>query len=81
VHIFQAIVHVSWKIRVPVVSVAAGDSVFIPPGSGGLSIPKGLTGKYNKRWTGGASYYGSWQDGVPHGQGKYISEEVVVGRS
>eukprot|EP00802_Teleaulax_amphioxeia_P001651 Tamp_01653.p1 GENE.Tamp_01653~~Tamp_01653.p1 ORF type:complete len:581 (-),score=119.93 Tamp_01653:3198-4940(-) len=74
---FQALVHVRWKIRVPEVAVAAGDNVFMPPGS----ALKGLTGKYNQRWEGGSSYYGSWQDGVPHGKGKFISEEVCAGCS
>ena len=67
----QAVLHVRWKMILPKLAVAAGDNCFVPIGA---SL-KGLTGKYNKRFVGGASYYGSWQDGMPHGKGKYVSED------
>ncbi len=70
----QGIVHVAWKILLPKLKVVAGDKSFVPIGT---SI-KDLNGTYTKRFVGGASYSGSWQGGVPHGRGKFISEEGTV---
>jgi hypothetical protein len=67
----QGMVHVSWKILLPKLQVVAGDKCFVPIGA---SL-KGLSGTYTKRFVGGATYSGAWQGGMPHGKGKFISEE------
>ena len=67
----QALIHVSWRLHVTKKQVSAGQYTFIEVGT---PITR-LNGIYNKRWPGGASYYGSWQDGQPHGKGKYTNED------
>ena len=68
----QGLLTVSWRVRVPPKLVGASGRVFIEVGT---PITRKLNGTYTKRWVGGSAYYGSWQDGLPHGTGKFISEE------
>ena len=68
----QGLLTVSWRVRVPPKLVGASGRVFIEVGT---PITRKLNGTYTKRWVGGSAYYGSWQDGLPHGTGKFMSEE------
>ena len=69
-----ALLKIKWKIRASNVKVGPGDRTFIES----ATPLKGINGVHCKRFKGGASYNGGWQEGIPHGKGTYLAEDGCV---